>query len=111
MPTDSDRRKIQTYLERPLDELEGELELYAPASRGVGDVWQKISGPLHQRLCVEWDYCTVRQDARLDDDLTLTLLVLDVLTKNALNLPFPIDPVLIAVLVVKRGLDVFCGCP
>ena len=110
MTTEADRRKLQTYLARPLTDLEDELELYDPSSRGAADVWQKISGPLRQRLCVEWDYCNVRQDARLDDDLTLTLLVLSVLTEKALNLPFPVDLALIAVIVVKRGLDAFCGC-
>jgi hypothetical protein len=111
MPTEAERHKLQTYLTRPLADLESELELYAPASRGAEDAWQKIAGPLRQRLCVEWDYCHVRQDARWADDLSLGLIVLEVLTSRALNLPFPVDLALVTTIVVKRGLDVFCNCP
>ena len=38
MPT-ADRRKLQAYLDRPLDDLMGELELYTPASRSPADRW------------------------------------------------------------------------
>lgn len=110
MQTEADRRKLQTYLARPLADLESELELYAPTSRGAAEVWEKISGPLRQRLCVEWDYCRVRQDAIWSDDLSLALIVLGVLTEKALNLPFPVDLVAVSAILVKRGLDVFCSC-
>ena len=109
--TEPDRRTLQRYLDRPLDDLMGELELYDPTSRGAADVWNKLAGPLRQRLCVEWDYCKVRQDARLDDDLTLAVAVLGVLSEPVLQLPIQADLVLLAVILVKRGLDVFCGCP
>jgi hypothetical protein len=35
---DGDRRTLQAYLSRPLDDLMTELELYDPASRGPADV-------------------------------------------------------------------------
>ena len=111
MPAEADRHNLQTYLALPLSGLESELELYAPSARGPAEVWEDIAAPLRQRLCVEWDYCTARQDARLDDDLALALLVLGALTERALHLPFPVDSALLAVIVVKRGLDAFCNCP
>lgn len=110
MPTEPERRKLQTYLSQPLAELESELELYAPASRGPAETWQKIAVPLRQRLCVEWDYCALRQDSRWDDDLSLALAVLAALSERALNLPFPADLALVTSILVKRGLDVFCEC-
>ncbi len=109
--TEPDRRTLQRYLDRPLDDLMEELALYDPTERSLTDVWSQVAGPLRQRLCVEWDYCKVRQDARLDDDLTLAVAVLGVLSRPVLQLPIPVDLMLLATIVVKRGLDVFCRCP
>lgn len=109
--TQPDRRALQAYLDRPLDDLTAELELYDPASRGPADVWNKIAGPVRHRLCVEWGYCAVRQDARWDDDLTLALAVTAALAQPVLHLPITVDLLLLAAIVVKRSLDVFCGCP
>ena len=106
-----DHAPLQAYLNRPVEDLMAELELYDPASRGPAEVWNKIAGPVRQRLCVEWGYCIVRQDARWDDDLTLTLAVVAALSRPVLHLPIPADLLLIAAIVVKRGLDLFCGCP
>ena len=109
--TEADRRKLQANLDRPLDDLMAELELYDPASKGPTDVWNKVAGPLRQRLCVEWNYCRVRQDARLDDDLTLAAAVVAELSARALHLPIEADMFLLTAIVVKRGLDQFCNCP
>jgi len=110
MPTESERRKLQSYLAQPLPDLESELELYLPATRDIESVWQKIVPALRQRLCVEWDYCAVRQDARWGDDLSLALVVLTVLSEPVLHLPIPADLALVASILVKRGLDAFCEC-
>jgi hypothetical protein len=66
----TDRRALQAYLDRPLDDLMEQLELYDPASRGPAEAWNKVAGPVRQRLCVEWGWCEVRQDQRWDDDLS-----------------------------------------
>jgi hypothetical protein len=87
-----------------------ELSWYDPASRGPAEVWDRIAGPVRQRLCEEWDYCTVRQDARWENDLDLAMAVATVLATRVLRLPVPADLVLVAAIVVKRGLDRFCGC-
>ena len=109
--TESDRRALQAHLNRSLDDLMEELSLYDPTARGVADVWQKIVGPLHQRLCVEWDYCQVRKTARFENDLDLAVAVLGALTTQVLALSIAADLPLIAAMVVKRGLDVLCRCP
>jgi hypothetical protein len=68
--TKTERSKLQAYLARPLDDLMAELELYDPASRDPAEAWNKVAGPVRQRLCVEWGWCEVRQDQRWDDDLS-----------------------------------------
>jgi hypothetical protein len=58
--TGTDRRALQAYLNHPLDDLVAELELYDLASKGPAEIWNKVAGPVCQRLCVEWDYCGKR---------------------------------------------------
>ena len=105
-----DSRKLQQYLNRPLNDLEEELILYAPAERGPAQIWARVAGPVRQRLCVEWDWCQVRQDARFENDVELATAVLVILSSRVLNLPIPVDLYLISAIVVKRGLDRFCAC-
>ena len=103
--------QLQTYLERPLPDLMAELSLYDDTSRGPGDTWQKIAAPLRQRICNEWNWCDVRQDARFENDYDLAIVIFTVLSSRVLNLPLDVDLVLISAILVKRGLDTFCGCP
>jgi hypothetical protein len=108
--TDADRRKLAGYLARPEADLLAELALYDASSKGVGDAWARIAGPLRQRVCEEWGWCQVRQDARFENDLDLAAAVLAALTVRVLHLPVPADLALVAAILVKRGLDAFCGC-
>lgn len=103
--------ELQAYLERPLPDLMSELSLYDTTTRGPADTWQKIVGPVRQRICIEWNWCDMRQDARLENDYDLAAAVLLVLTTRVLHLPIDVDMALIAAILVKRGLDAFCGCP
>jgi hypothetical protein len=107
--TDAEHRQLQSYLRRSEADLLAELELYDAASKGVGDTWSRVAGPLRQRLCVEWNWPQVRQDARFDDDLTLAAAVLAALAARTLDLPVPADLLLLSALVVKRGLDALCA--
>ncbi len=108
--TSTDRREMQALLDRPLDELMEELDLYAPTRKGLGSAWDSIADPVRQRLCVEWRWCELRQDARWDDKVTLLLAVAGALSQPLLKLPFPADLTLIAVIAVKMGLDRLCSC-
>jgi hypothetical protein len=103
MMLDMDGRALQAYLNRPLDDLMAELELYDPASRGPADVWNKVAGPVRQRLCDEWEWCEVRQDQRWDDDLALALAVMAALSEPVLHLAVEADLLLMAAIVVKRA--------
>jgi hypothetical protein len=48
--TDADRRALQAYLERSLDDLMEELSLYDPTARGIADVWQMKKSNPSQRM-------------------------------------------------------------
>jgi hypothetical protein len=53
----------------------------------------------------------VRQDARFENDYDILVAIVTVLTGRVLHLPVDVDLVLVATILVKRGLDSFCGCP
>jgi hypothetical protein len=103
--------ELEAYLKRPLPDLMSELSLYDAATRSPADTWQKIAGPVRQRICDEWNWCEIRQDPRLENDYELGVAILIVLTTRVLHLPLDVDLALIAAILVKRGLDAFCGCP
>ncbi|MDQ3247823.1 MAG: hypothetical protein M3Q45_01315 [Chloroflexota bacterium] len=107
---DPQRRQLEAYLQRPLPDLEQELSLYAPATRGPSAVWAKIAGPVHGLLCDELRWCEVRQDARFENDYDLSIALFTMLSTRALHLSFDVDLVLISAILAKRGMDAFCGC-
>jgi len=63
---------------------------------------------LYQKVCVEWDYCTKRNDPELADNLTLVAWLIDLITTILLRSPLVVATV--AVILVKKGLATFCGC-
>ncbi len=105
---------VQRYLDQPLDDLLEELALYreqasgGPA-RGASDAWDKLAPALRRRVCVEWNWCERRQDARTEESVTLVTLVSQIVIPEAQVWQVP--AVLIAVILVKKGLDAFCQCP
>ncbi len=109
--TEFNEARAAAYLERPLPNLLDELTLYDDTVRGASETWQKIATPVRQRLCVEWNWCQVRQDSRFENDYDLLIAVFAKLTVSALEIPLDVDYLLVAAIVVKRGLDNFCGCP
>ena len=108
MPNDDSQ--LRQYLERPLPDLMAELALYDDTTRGANEVWQKIAAPVRQRICTEWNWCEVRQDARFENEYDIIVAVSTALTTRVLHLPLDVDLALIAAILVKRGLDSFCGC-
>ena len=82
-----------------------------PGGARPAEAWAKIVGPLRRRLCEEWDWSRARQDARFENDVDLAAAVLAALATRALDLPIDVDLYLIAVIVVKRGLDQLCAAP
>jgi hypothetical protein len=109
--TEFNQKQAQQYLAMSLAALEEELALYDETARGPADAWRKIAAPVRQRLCDEWRWCEVRQDARFENDYDLYVAVLGALTTRVLHLPLDVDVYLIGAILIKRGLDNFCGCP
>jgi hypothetical protein len=105
--------EVQRYLDRPLDDLMDELEIYHEHARdGMGyyaDVWRRLEPTLRERVCVEWNWCKRRKDARTDEPLTIATRLLSIVAPVAMQWQVP--AALIAVILVKRGLDAFCNCP
>lgn len=105
--------EIQSYLDRPLDELVQELAIYreqaAGPMRGPAGAWEKIAPILRQRVCVEGSWCERRQDARFDDPTNIILALASMIDADAVRLAVP--AALVAVILFKRGLDRFCDCP
>jgi len=109
--TNFDRQRAEQYLNQPLPELMDELALYDDAYRGVGDTWQKVSAPIRRPICEEWDWCSVRQDSRFENDYDIYVAVVGILATRVLHIPLDADIYLVSAILVKRSLDSFCGCP
>jgi hypothetical protein len=105
--------EVRRYIERGLPELEEELAVYREqatgARRGPGDALQDLVPALRERVCAEWKWCDKRQDARFDDPVNIAALLASMLAPDALRWQVP--AALVAVILVKRGLDAFCNCP
>ncbi len=106
--------ELQDYLNQPLAELMEELAIYRDAAtggatRGVSDVWRQIEPLLRERVCAEWNWCVRRQDARTDEPLTIATLLVSIIAPVVMQWQVP--AALVAVILVKRGLDAFCDCP
>lgn len=106
------RDEIARYLARDQDDLLDELSVYAEASgvtRGPAEAWKQLVPRLRQAACQDWQWCQRRQDNRFDDKITLAFAIAEVLT--ATTLPWGVPVALVAVILVKFGLDKFCECP
>jgi len=96
-------------LEGLLDELALYREAAAGPLRGPAETWRQLVPYLRQRVCDQWAWCERRQDARQDDPLALVILLKELIAPDALTWQVP--AALIAVILVKKGLDAFCRCP
>jgi hypothetical protein len=112
MPESS--HEIGRYLDQPLDDLLDELTLYREQAtggplRGPSEAWNRLVPALRRRVCDEWGWCERRQDARLEENVALVTLLSQIVAPDAQRWGVP--AVLIAVILVKKGLDRFCDCP
>ena len=114
---DADYGRIQKYLSLDEDGLYGLIAFYATehertAFSPEGEVaagrrvFQQMRAQLHQCLCVEWNLCQKLEDAALKDTTNLVVVLGDALSTAVVGVP----PILIASLLVKIGVRVFCGC-
>jgi hypothetical protein len=106
--------EARDYLDRPLDDLLEELAIYREqatggATRGPADAWEKLVPTLRKMVCDEANWCERRQDARMEENVALLTLVSQIVAPQAQAWQVP--AALIAVILLKKGLDAFCRCP
>jgi|KBSMisStaDraftv2_1062788.scaffolds.fasta_scaffold65980_1 hypothetical protein len=61
---------------------------------------------LHEHVCIRWRYCERRHDPDLQDTVTLVTTIADVIASIAGGVP----PFMLSALLVKKSLNVVCGC-
>ena len=61
---------------------------------------------LYAAICLEWEYCRKRDRAALRDPIALAIAVGDLIVAAVGGVP----PLVVSTLLVKIGLDRFCGC-
>jgi hypothetical protein len=62
---------------------------------------------LFNLICVEWDYRSIRRNRNAQDAIGLAVWLADTVFSKSQGIP---SPTAIAVILVQRGLDKFCGC-
>lgn len=68
--------------------------------------FERLSGPLHRKLCVEWRFCDKRNNDQLSDRVSLAAGVADVIVTVLGGIPAGT----VAAILVKQGLSKFCAC-
>jgi hypothetical protein len=111
------REEIISYLGHDLDTLYALLDLarsseeavlYAPGlevERGKRQLLELVP-TLRRSICQDWGYCSKRNEPDLQDNITVIAAVSDVIATAVIGFP----PVLIATILVKKGLTAFCRC-
>ncbi len=105
---------VQPFMNRSLDDLMSELAGHYFESVGgyakntPEDIWKQYVPRLRRRICQEWNWCERRQDARLEEPMTLAALVAEIVLPDAISWSAPAT--LIAAILIKQGLDTFCAC-
>jgi len=108
--TEINREHLRAYLDCPLDDLEQELALYDLTSRGPAETWNKVAAAVRVWLCDDWGWCRARRENDFAELYDLALAVAVVLSRHIAEMPLDADECLIAAILVKRGMDRFCGC-
>jgi hypothetical protein len=106
--------EIQSYLAWEQSRLDDELSQFLPEEEAA--VVRKSGGkvsPLRAYLaeirrvvCTEWDWCNRRDQGSLKEPVNQVIALADSFVVYAAQVPFP--PTLLAVCVVKIGLDRLC---
>ncbi len=112
-----DHAELEELHEKDIDELyillaqadpdNAEIMFSAEEARETGRAtYARLSGRLHERICVEWRYCEKRKTGAFSDGLTLTAAVADVIVTVVGGIPAGT----VATLAVKLGLSRLCAC-
>ncbi len=116
-PTPSERKEFDFYFQLDQDTLfmfigrsadGGRGILFSPeAAKECGESWwSNIQKDLHDRICIDWEYCKKSNDKRLQEKYTLAVTVADIISSLLIGIP----PFAVVSLIMKMGLDKFCDC-
>jgi hypothetical protein len=112
-----DHAELGTLLVKDVDELYVLLAQSDPANadtmfsadeaRKQGRrTFERMWGPLRQRICIEWRYCEKKAAGLFADTLTLTAAIADIIVTIVGGIPAGT----VAALVVKLGVHRLCEC-
>jgi hypothetical protein len=114
-PTPSERAEMEYYLSQDLDSLlitigrsqAGGAQFSPETAEAEGRRWfERAKADFRTKICDKWGYCRRRSDERLKDRVTLAVMLTDAIG-SCVGAP-PLFS--IGALLVKMGLDDFCGC-
>lgn len=69
-------------------------------------LFAKLEAKLHDAICVQWKYCEKRKTRNFQDASEIVVAVAESIATTFTGFPV----VVLSAIVVKRGLDHFCGC-
>jgi len=74
---------------------------------GEGKRWfQETKEGLYDLICRKWNFCQKRRQIEFQNNVVLVIAIADLISGLALK----VSPFIIAALLVKKGLNKFCGC-
>jgi hypothetical protein len=82
------------------------LHSFESARQWGENVMQRLSASLSTCICDEWNYCKRRKTQKFGDDVSLAVEIANLIFKIVGAYPVAV----IASILVKKGLDAFCGC-
>lgn len=116
-PSAIEKAELEYYLGLDLDSLwlllgqavgSREGAQYSPkTAMEKGRNWiDSVRKTLYEKICVKWNYCIKRNNERLKDRYVLGAAVGDLILTAIGGLP----TLLVVSILMKMGLDDFCGC-
>ena len=70
------------------------------------NIFNKYRKPLIKKICVDWDYCSQKNNPELQDNVTFLVTITDLISSMFGIIP----PAAISVLLFKKGLNKLCNC-
>jgi len=116
-PTEVEKNEAKYFAQLDLDDLyvvvgrasEGRsgVQFSPDRARAQGKTWfESHRDILFHKVCEDWEYCKKRRSAKLTDPITLAVALADLIIAACGGIP----PLAVSTLLLKIGLDRFCGC-
>lgn len=84
-----------------------QLILSPKSKKKIGEtIFMELNSSLKNKICIEWDYCSKKDNPDLQDTINLISTIGDIISSLVGVLP----PFVLATLLTKKGLSKFCSC-